>query len=742
MYKKQETAVQHPLMERINLCFLLSGFCSLLYQTVWLRVAVARFGVNAPIIASVLSVFMLGLGLGNLLGSRYQAHLNTTRLLTGLRGYALLELVVSMGGLLVPAMMSYGASAILSVPMTNGAYFVLCFLIILIVLVPFCAAMGATFPVALSFFGNSEESQNTSRFSQLYFANVSGAIYGAVVPAFVALEWLGFQKTIYLAVAANWLIALLVWNAVPAIKPSKDFDTAFRSTGSFLYREPWVLAELFVLGMCSLALEVIWARTYVFFAGAVVYSFAFILAMYLAFTALGTNFYRRRLAGGNFDIAKLWIGLAPAALLVLASIHPALEIAPMLRIFIGVAPISFLLGVVTPSLIDKCTHSEPYKVSIAYTFNLAGCIVGPLVAGFLIIPSWGNRVASYLVAIAFLMTSLFHQFLEKRKNPTKPVRLKFALFAALAVSGMIVVLDKPLESRFANAQVLYDHTATVIASGSGMEKGLIVEGAHMTSLSVMTKMFAHVPLAFLDHEPEQGAVICFGMGTTFRSMTMWKIRTTAVELVPSVPKFFPFFFPDAPEILERPNATILIDDGRRFLSRGTEKFDVIVADPPPPVESVSSGLLYSVEFYEIVKKRLKANGIFGTIILSSDSQNLFSMVMALKQSFRYVRLFEPYGEHNIYQVVASESPIPNRNAEELTRRMPEDSKKDLTEWIDSTPRWFPDTVQGMYQQLLDTEIDIADFLGKHEPWQRIPLTDDKPVNEYFFLRRTILGGWQ
>ena len=55
---------------------------------------------------------------------------------------------------------------------------------------------------------------------------------------------------------------------------------------------------------------------------------------------------------------------------------------------------------------------------------------------------------------------------------------------------------------------------------------------------------------------------------------------------------------------------------------------------------------------------------------------------------------------------------------------------------------FPNTVQGMYQHLLDTEIDIADFLGKHEPWQRIPLTDDKPVNEYFFLRRTVLSGWR
>jgi spermidine synthase len=262
----------------------------------------------------------------------------------------------------------------------------------------------------------------------------------------------------------------------------------------------------------------------------------------------------------------------------------------------------------------------------------------------------------------------------------------------------------------------------------------------MTSLNVMTKMFAHVPLAFLDHEPEQGAVICFGMGTTFRSMRTWKVKTTAVELVPSVPKFFPFFFPDAAEILEDSNATILIDDGRRFLSRGTEKFDVIVADPPPPVESVSSGLLYSVEFYDIVKKRLKPNGIFGTIVLSSDSQNLFSMITALKESFQYVRLFEPYGEQNVYQVVASQSPIPGRNAEELARRMPEESKKDLTEWIASTPDWFPDTVQGMYQRLLDTEIDTTEFLRKHEPWQRIPLTDDRPVNEYFFLRRKLLSG--
>ena len=210
----------------------------------------------------------------------------------------------------IAALMSYGAFAILSVPMTNGAYFVLSLLIILIVLVPFCAAMGATFPVALSFFGSSEESQNTQE--GRYFANVSGAIYGAVLPAFLALEWLGFQKTIYLAVAANWLIDLLFWNAVPAIKPSKGLRYRIPAYWVFSVSGTVGSRRAFRFGNASLAWKSL-ARIYVFFYSRCLF-LASILAMYLAFTALGTNFYRRRLASGNFDVAKLWIGLAPAAL--------------------------------------------------------------------------------------------------------------------------------------------------------------------------------------------------------------------------------------------------------------------------------------------------------------------------------------------------------------------------------------------------------------------------------------------
>ena len=42
----------------------------------------------------------------------------------------------------------------------------------------------------------------------------------------------------------------------------------------------------------------------------------------------------------------------------------------------------------------------------------------------------------------------------------------------------------------------------------------------------------------LKRTPSSTLVICFGMGTTFRSLTTWGGRTTAVELVPSVADAF------------------------------------------------------------------------------------------------------------------------------------------------------------------------------------------------------------
>ena len=42
------------------LLFLVSGFCSILYEIVWLRLAMAQFGVTSALTSIVISMFMAG----------------------------------------------------------------------------------------------------------------------------------------------------------------------------------------------------------------------------------------------------------------------------------------------------------------------------------------------------------------------------------------------------------------------------------------------------------------------------------------------------------------------------------------------------------------------------------------------------------------------------------------------------------------------------------------------------------
>jgi hypothetical protein len=71
--------------------FFVSGFCSLLYELVWLRLAMARFSVTTALISIVLSAFMVGLGLGSWAAGRYIGGSQAGHRWDGLRLYAFTE---------------------------------------------------------------------------------------------------------------------------------------------------------------------------------------------------------------------------------------------------------------------------------------------------------------------------------------------------------------------------------------------------------------------------------------------------------------------------------------------------------------------------------------------------------------------------------------------------------------------------------------------------------------------------
>jgi len=55
--------------------FFISGFCGLLYQIIWMRIAFSSFGIIMPVVSVVISVFMLGLSLGSWIGGKILPYL-------------------------------------------------------------------------------------------------------------------------------------------------------------------------------------------------------------------------------------------------------------------------------------------------------------------------------------------------------------------------------------------------------------------------------------------------------------------------------------------------------------------------------------------------------------------------------------------------------------------------------------------------------------------------------------------
>jgi len=90
------------------LFFLVSGFCSVLYEIVWLRLAMAQFGVTSAMVSIVLSVFMAGLGLGSWVSGRLMRRYGNVAALPALRIYALTEFLIGTSALLVPHELLWG----------------------------------------------------------------------------------------------------------------------------------------------------------------------------------------------------------------------------------------------------------------------------------------------------------------------------------------------------------------------------------------------------------------------------------------------------------------------------------------------------------------------------------------------------------------------------------------------------------------------------------------------------------
>ena len=755
-------------MNLIFCFFLLSGFCSLVYQVVWLRVAMADFGVTTPLISMVLSVFMAGLALGSWGGGRLVRRFESRPAGFFIGLYAASEFVIGVSGLAVGPLLGWGrvllAARVAHAAWDSSGYYFASGGWIALVLLPFCTCMGATFPLAMAGIRAAFHNEAPRSFSYLYLANVLGAMAGAFGSAFVFIELLGFSGTLRLAAALNTAIAASAWAFARSGIASRrsllraELPGTSRGIAIPASADGMELPLLFASGLSSLAMEVVWTRQFVPFLGPVVYSFATILAVYLAATAAGSRVYRAwaRRAGtggagaGPNNAAASAVRRSAAVLAGGCALLPLLAADPRipsrhrlligaLRVAWGIGPLCGVLGFLTPMLVDRWSAGDPGRAGRAYAVNALGCIAGPLLSGFFLLPIVGERWTLALLAILFFVLGVSPALWGGPafgRRPTgasaadqgvRPTYTRGALLiAATVVSLLLVGLTRDFETLYPGAQVRRDHTATVVATGQGMDRMLRVNGVGITNLTPITKMMAHLSLASLEAPPQRILVLCFGMGTSFRSALSWGVPVTAVELVPSVPSLFGYFHSDAGDLLRSPLASIVIDDARRFLERTPEMYDAIVIDPPPPIEAAGSSLLYSREFYELAAHRLRRGGILQQWLPGGEPIVVSAIAQALGRSFPYVRVFhsiEGWGLH----FLASPTLMVRHTAAEFAARIPPAAAGDLLEWSPAA------TVEGQFQPVVAGEIALQTLIDSdpHAPM----LTDDRPINEYYFLRR-------
>ncbi|MCG2885080.1 MAG: polyamine aminopropyltransferase [Vulcanisaeta sp.] len=170
-------------------------------------------------------------------------------------------------------------------------------------------------------------------------------------------------------------------------------------------------------------------------------------------------------------------------------------------------------------------------------------------------------------------------------------------------------------------KVLYSGTTkyqrVAVVEFEDLGKALILDGK--TQSTLYDEFIYHESLvhpAMITHpNPKKVLILGGGEGATAREVLKHRSveEVVMVDIDEDVIKISKEYLPEMNQgVFENPKLKLVIDDGRKFVSNTKDKYDVIILDLTDPLEGGPSYLLYTVEFYNILKDRLNENGIIVT----------------------------------------------------------------------------------------------------------------------------------
>lgn len=750
--------------------FMLSGAAGLVYEVVWARQLVLVFGNTTQAVSAILTGFFGGMAIGSAFGGRIGDGVRRP-----LRLYGLLELVLVLVVLATPftfrLLHEVYRGAFGSLEGSPGLLTAVRFGLSLVALGPATILMGATLPI-LTRYLTRDSARLSLQFGRLYAANTVGAIAGTIAAGFALIELLGLRGTLIVGAACSaiaGIVALIIDRARAPLSTDlaersdqAEVDTPqFRATAART-RFRAAIAVSFVSGLTSLGYQVLWIRIIASGTGNSTYVFTTILAVFLIGIALGTLLFNRLREGIDDTVSFIAQGQCLIALLVVCPTVIAIHRHPIgfldlpsqfgtvfpqfvLLVTLIVFPATFIMGLTFPAIMALAADPRgrvATTTGLLLSANTIGAIAGTLAVPFFLIPAVGSSVSIALLSLANISVAIA---LASRGGLSSARTRLFVLItggglAVAVVSSLAVgrVFVDPNEVFIkANKGHVFASREDEIASVQAGEldaKQLWVTGTSMTLLTVDAKLMPILPL-MLRPKSQTALAVAFGMGSTFRASLIAGLRTDVVELVPSVPMMFHWFYPDAAQVLSNPDGRVIISDGRNHVELTDKTYDIIVTDPPPPIESSGVSVISSREYYAAAKARLTPEGVMMQWIPYGQTIDEFrAHIRTFGSVFPHVIIAVGPGGQGFYMLGSSQSIAFDAGAIREVLSRPRITEE-LSSAFDS-PEHTPEGWAQRIPALVWIEGDrVSAFAG------RGPLvSDDHPLPEYFLIRH--LAGQQ
>lgn len=741
--------------------FVLSGASGLIYEVVWSRQLVLVFGNTTQAVAAILTGYFGGMAVGSLVGGRV-----ADRVRSPLRLYGTLELLLVAVVLATPFLFSlirsaYGSaySSLVDQPaLLAGIRFILA----LSALAPATVLMGATLP-SLSRSLARRAADLGDVFGRLYSANTFGAIVGSAAAGFVLIELLGLSDSLRLGAAGSAIAGVTALflargqdvapdsavrshgsRSAVALMPDAPIEPAGPSRSATV-QAPIDLRRVavvmsFVSGLTSLGYQTLWTRLLSSGTGGSSYVFSAILVFFLTGLAIGPmviEIASRRQIDTLDWLARtqVLVGVLATAGTLLIAFRP-LDVPDGIAWMIVVLPTATAIGLSLP-LASRLIASGDKRVGsdtgLLLGTNTLGIVIGTVGIPFIAMPAIGSPATVLVLALANIATAWWIWHLRPRRRRRVEILSAPIAAALILVIGLVGLARDPSVVRIEKAGRLFatgeDEIASVQAGSISGQPQLWVAGTSMTALTVDARLMPILP-TMARPDASSMLVIAFGMGSSYRTGLILGDRVEGVELVPTVPRMFGYFYPDASAVLADPKGQLVISDGRNYAELTDRKYDTIVVDPPPPIESAGTGVLYSREFYAAAAERLNADGVMMEWIPYGQTvDELKAHVRTFADVFPEVTLAFGPGGNGIF-LFGSSRPVtfaPGAIGSVLAR-------PGITENL-STAFDSPAHDAAAWSQLIPSLVLATGDTVRAGVGPGPVITDDHPRTEYFLLRR-------